>query len=333
MSTALARRPEVIRAEVAADPARRELLQAATAELLTATQAFITSYVALPIPNLTPADQTLPYLAMAQLTRPDQTVPEPPTLPNPVASALALWVLHCWTVDAFDATPYLMLLSSEPGSGKTRCLEVLSYLVPRPWLVANATPTTLFRRMDTDRPTLLLDELDGVFRGGASNEALRQVLNAGNRRGSTISRCDGRWGTREYATFGPKVLCGIDNGFMPSTLLDRSIVIRMTKTHGQVQRLRPRIAAQQAAPIAYTMEQWSLIAVDELACIEPEIPASLSDRQADAWEPLLALAAFGSPEWSEAGRTAANALSGHSTGGIESAGDEMLLPAMAGVLS
>lgn len=297
MSNALARRPEAIRAEIAADPARRELLQAATAELLTATQSFIEQYVVLP----------------------DQAT----------ASVLAVWTLHTWALAACDTTPYLLITSTEPGSGKSRLLEALSFIVRKPWASSDATPTSLFRRMDADQPTLLLDEIDTRFRGGHSNEALRGVLNSGNRRGGSVSRCDGRWGVREYATFGAKALAGLDTGFLPATVVDRSIVIPMSKTHGQVQRLRPRIAAQQAAPLAYTLEQWSLIVADELAGMEPEIPTQLSDRQADAWEPLLAISTFASPEWSEAGRTAANALPGHSSGAIESGDAEMLLPAMA----
>lgn len=297
MSTALARRPEAIRAEIAADPERRELLRAATAELLTGVQAFIEQYVALPEPEM--------------------------------GAVLALWTLHTWALPACDATPYLLILSSEPGAGKSRLLEVLSYVVRKPWSTAATTSTALFRRMSTDQPTLLLDELDTVFRGGRTNESLRAVLNAGNRRGSTVTRCDGKWGTREYATFGAKAMAGIDTGFLPDTVVDRSIVIAMSRTHGQVQRLRPRVAAAQAAPLAYTLERWSLIAVDELAAIEPDIPAGLSDRQADAWESLLSIGTFASDEWSQAGRTAANALSGDSGAEVESAASEMLLPAMA----
>jgi hypothetical protein len=297
MSTALARRPDTIRAEIANDPERRELLRAATAELLTAVQAFIEQYVALPEPEM--------------------------------GAVLALWTLHTWVLPACDATPYLLILSSEPGAGKSRLLEVLSYVVRKPWNTAATTSTALFRRMSTDQPTLLLDELDTVFRGGRTNESLRAVLNAGNRRGSTVTRCDGKWGTREYATFGAKAMAGIDTGFLPDTVVDRSIVIAMSRTHGQVQRLRPRVAAAQAAPLAYTLEQWSLIAVDELAAIQPDIPAGLSDRQADAWESLLSISTFASDEWSQAGRTAANALSGDSGAEVESAAREMLLPAMA----
>ena len=37
---------------------------------------------------------------------------------------VALWVLHCHTLDVFESTPRLALLSPEKGSGKTRTPEV-----------------------------------------------------------------------------------------------------------------------------------------------------------------------------------------------------------------
>lgn len=264
VGNAVARRPEQVRSEIATNPEKRELLQQATQELLGHVERFIRRYVVV-----------------------DDTC----------VTAVALWVLHTWTLDAADATPYLVILSTEPGSGKTRLLEVLSYLVRKPWHTANTTPTALFRRMSEEKPTLLLDELDAIFRGGSSYEALRQVLDAGNRRGATVTRCDGKWGVREYDTFGPKAMAGIDNGFIPATLLDRSIVIRMGKRSGEpVERLRYKVAAGEAAPLRYTLEQWAGVAVDELAAENPELPATLSDRSCDAWEPLLAIGQFGKRE-------------------------------------
>lgn len=277
-STALTRRPETIRAEVAADPERRELLRQATTELLDATEQWVSRYVVLP----------------------DQ----------PAATATALYALHTWTTDACDATPYLLVVSEEKGSGKTRLLETLGMLVRKPWHTSSTTEVALFRRMDKEHPTLMLDEIDTIFRGGSSYEALRAILNAGNRRGSTVTRCDGRWETREYSTFGPKVLAGIDTGFIPDTILDRSIIIRMRKRSGeQVCRLRPRLAEAEVAGLARTIEAWALVAIDELARIEPQLPDALGDRQADSWEPLLAIAEFAGDAWTAKARAAAESLS------------------------
>jgi hypothetical protein len=73
-------------------------------------------------------------------------------------TAATLWAAHAWTLDAFDSTPRLAFLSPEPGSGKTRALEVITLLVPSPMHAVNATPAALFRSVsnpDTRRTILL----------------------------------------------------------------------------------------------------------------------------------------------------------------------------------
>lgn len=44
--------------------------------------------------------------------------------------AVALWCAHAHVLDAFETTPRLAFLSPEPGSGKTRALEIVELLVP-----------------------------------------------------------------------------------------------------------------------------------------------------------------------------------------------------------
>jgi hypothetical protein len=279
MSTALTApsTPDVVRREVQEDPERRQMLRDATGELLNATQAFLGRYV---------------------------------VLPDEAASiAASLYVLHTWTVDAADATPYLVIVSKEKGSGKTRMLETLTLLVRKPWHTASTTEAALFRKIEQDRPTLLLDEIDTVFNGSARSEPLRAVLNAGNRRGSTVTRCEGK-GTREYSTFGAKVLAGIDTGGLPETVRDRSIVIEMRKRSEEpVERMRPRLAEQEAQPLLQTLQVWALVAVEQLAALEPALPSSVSDRAADAWEPLLAIAEFAGGKWAGGALEAAAQLS------------------------
>jgi hypothetical protein len=101
------------------------------------------------------------------------------------AHAVTLWAAHCHAPDSFESTPRVALLSPEPGSGKTRTLEVLELLTPRPMHALNASTAAIFRSIEKDRPTLLIDECDAIFtkRGkDDSNEDLRAMLNAGHAR-------------------------------------------------------------------------------------------------------------------------------------------------------
>src|SRR5262249_9800078 len=69
----------------------------------------------------------------------------------------ALWVVHTHLMDAWDTTPRLAILSPEPGCGKSRVLEVMELLVPRPIMTINASPAYVIRKISSDDglPTIL----------------------------------------------------------------------------------------------------------------------------------------------------------------------------------
>ena len=75
------------------------------------------------------------------------------------AAALALFVAHTYALEGAHATPYVLIVSPEKRSGKSRLLEVLELLVARPWRVTGASEAAMFRKIDGVRPTLLLDEM------------------------------------------------------------------------------------------------------------------------------------------------------------------------------
>src|SRR5262249_30319419 len=73
--------------------------------------------------------------------------------------AVALWIAHTHALDAFDVTPYLDVNSPERRSGKSRLFDLLELLVARPWKVIAPSEAVVFRKIDRDQPTLLLDEV------------------------------------------------------------------------------------------------------------------------------------------------------------------------------
>src|SRR5580658_3026519 len=61
--------------------------------------------------------------------------------------AHALWIAHAHLMDAWESTPRIAFLSPEPGSGKTRGLEITELLVPRPFMAINASSAYVFRKI------------------------------------------------------------------------------------------------------------------------------------------------------------------------------------------
>lgn len=150
--------------------------------------------------------------------------------------AVALWIAHTYVVRCFETTPRLAFLSPEPGSGKSRALEVIEALVSDPVLTMNASVSYLFRRMSVEDgaplPAVLFDEVDTVFgrKVSDSNEELRGILNSGYRDSATVGRTTIRGKeliAEEWPTFCPVALAGLDD--LPDTIMTRSIVVRMRR--------------------------------------------------------------------------------------------------------
>ena len=102
-------------------------------------------------------------------------------LTDPQADAVTLWTAHTHAIDAADTTPYENVNSAEKQSGKTRLLEVQELLVRKPWKSDHASAAALYRKVEKDCPTLLLDESDAAFKGDKEHaETLRGVPTAKN---------------------------------------------------------------------------------------------------------------------------------------------------------
>ena len=128
-----------------------------------------------------PTSSAAPTMALATvLALIDAFIRKYVVLTTEQAHAIALWVAHTYLFDAAEATPYSSITSAVWRCGKTRLLEVLDFVVHRPWLTGRASAAVLTRKVDTERPTLLLDESDATFNQESdSAEALRGLLNSG----------------------------------------------------------------------------------------------------------------------------------------------------------
>jgi hypothetical protein len=229
------------------------------------------------------------------------------------AATLALWVVHTYVLDAADITPYILISSPEKRSGKSLLLDALEKLAHKPWRTVTPSAAVMFRTIEKDAPSLLLDEVDTIWGAKArdDDEALRAVLNAGfRRRGSTVPRCDGpKMRVKNFRTFCPKAFAGIATN-VPDTVVDRSIPIHMARKRRQdhVERWRETKVEVIAKGVRECIREASVTLVTVLVEAEPQLPDELSDRAQDGWEPLLAIADHAGEEWATRARTAAKTL-------------------------
>lgn len=226
--------------------------------------------------------------------------------------AVCAWVVHTHCVDAFESTPRLALISPEKQSGKTRTLEVLELVVPNPLHTVNVSAAAMFRKIAEGACTLLLDEADTYLsaRTADKHEDLRGLVNAGHRRGAVAYRCTIEKGVKvqEYPAFAPVALAGI--GDLPDTILDRAVVVKMRRrAPGEyVASFRYRRASEEADPLKEALEGFAERHSEALEDLEPDMPAGITDRPADVWEPLVMIGDYAGPEWSQHLRAAATFL-------------------------
>jgi putative DNA primase/helicase len=231
-------------------------------------------------------------------------------LPKGAAVALALWVLHAWTMDAGDTSPYLVLVSPTKRCGKTTVLIVLLYLTPRSELAGNISASALFRYIEEVRPTLLIDEADSFLN---DNEEARGILNCGHTKATAYVirsvEVNGEHKARRFSAWAAKAIATIRS--LADTLEDRSVVVQLQRKPkaASVARLRKRDSAEFGI-LRRKAARWADDNSSLLTDPDPAIPESLNDRAADNWRPLLAIADLAGGDWPAQARDAACLLSG-----------------------
>ncbi|GGR26053.1 hypothetical protein FHS38_001035 [Streptomyces netropsis] len=177
-------------------------------------------------------------------------------------------------------------------------------------VAVNASAAALFRAVSrTDgRPTILFDEIDTVFGPKAGdNEELRGFLNAGHRRSGVTYRCVGDGSNQTvqaFPSYCAVAMAGL--GSLPDTILTRSVIIRMRRRarNEKVEPFRQRIHEKQGHALRDRLARWADAARPFVEDTWPTMPEGVTDRPADVWEPLLAVADAAGGAWPVRARAA-----------------------------
>jgi Protein of unknown function (DUF3631) len=225
------------------------------------------------------------------------------------ADAAALWMVHTHAFDVFRTTPYLWVTSAVRESGKSTFMRVLRALSSKPRMAGSISTAALYRIVEVEQPTLLLDEQDATFKGDKERgEAFRGVLNTGFEYDGVAIVCSGQnHDVKAFPTFCPKALASI--GTLWDTVESRSISIRLERMlSSEVVEYFDRDEVDEEADALRTrIAQWVNLHQAELRQARPE--SDLERRVRDIWRPLLAIADVLGDEWPERARRAASELS------------------------
>ena len=108
-----------------------------------------------------------------------------------------------------------------------------------------------------------------------------------------------------FPVYAPVALAGIA-GAMPSTITTRAITIHMRRRRADepVEPFRERDVARQAQPVREELAAWIGRAARQIGQACPAMPEGVTDRPAEIWEPLLAIADTAGEHWPTTARAA-----------------------------
>ena len=150
---------------------------------------------------------------------------------------LAMWVFHTYLIEKFNTTPILYFYGVKE-TGKSRAGEVLSELAFRAQRLTSLTEATLFRSVEMFKPTLIIDEIKLLGKGG--NQGLADLIKTTYKRGLKVSRINlnksGEDQIEYYDTFTPLVICTTES--IPDIIESRCILFTMQKNNNpQIEKM------------------------------------------------------------------------------------------------
>ena len=228
-------------------------------------------------------------------------------VPEGGAEAAVAWVLYAWVFEAFGVCPNLMISAPERESGKTRLTEMISWMVPHPQPVSDASAAAIVRGIECYRPTMLFDEAQHFLKRRPEDPIRGILLAAFTKRFAEVLKIEGD--ANEicgFSTFAPKVMNGRKLANIDDMLTSRSVVIPMTRAKRQM----PDLSVTQD-PVGDDLRskcaRWRDDHFEALKEVKPDM-SGLTGRVADVWRPLFAVADAVGGEWPHAVRCAARSL-------------------------
>jgi putative DNA primase/helicase len=222
-------------------------------------------------------------------------------------TAVTLWTAQAWVHNEIAThSPILLATSVEPDAAKSTLFGVLARLMANWSINIEASGPSMFRLIDAHQPALFIDEADDIF---VRKNDLKHIINSSWTRGSTIPRVvHGR--SYEFNIFSVKAI-GLLEGRLPRALRTRCIPIKMVPKRDDIEKAE-KFSMVDDAEFALLRRKLKRFAIDYVATLKTltrRVPFGVSNRVADNWYLMLAIAELAGGQWPERAREAAEKLS------------------------
>jgi hypothetical protein len=206
---------------------------------------------------------------------------------------LSVWDFHTFMYDLFSHTPYLDINSPVKGCAKTTLAAAIARLSKNGMLVVNPTGPSIFRTIDQERPTLVIDE------AALQDSCLLTIANAGFSKMTGVVPRAFKDGVRKYNIFCPKVFASLNP--LPETVMDRCIRIPMKGLRREDKdKIVPFSEKSVPEDLVGSIATWVAAHKNEIVRHYDQCRLDfLHARQEDIWRPLFSIIHILSPEREE----------------------------------
>lgn len=191
----------------------------------------------------------------------------------------------------FQVIPYLWL-NGEKGTGKSTIMKIMSKLCFNPMFCSNVNPANIFRQIDNDGSTIILDEFEKMY--GDEKQEIIKILNQGFNIDGVVPRCVGQNNQiKKFRSFSPKIMGGISN--IDDVLFERVIkyTTQRIKNVSLTKFREDEKTKKDLNKIVEDLYIFGLIYAPQIKDIYDKSEVSFkgySLREDDLWNPLLCIA-------------------------------------------
>ena len=212
---------------------------------------------------------------------------------------MVMWCIATWFIEQTTVATRIIFTAPDKGCGKTVALTTMGLLCKKQLQAANISPSSFFRLVEQENPTIMLDEADTLSN---NNKDMFRLLNAGHTKASATiiisEEVNGKRQPTAFRCFAFAALAGIKlEKKLPGPLLSRSIkiILRKKKPTEQVKKLR-RASKERFKVLQSKLARLAQDCGEKFRKLEPDL-GKLDNRDEDNWEPLLAVAELCGGDW------------------------------------
>lgn len=208
-------------------------------------------------------------------------------------SILPLWIMGTYCFTVFEAYPYLAI-NGFKGSGKSKTGDLIARLAFNGVGTVGISEASLFRIVESSRATLIIDEGEQLKTRNNKADTIRQLLNAGYRRGTKVFRQEknskDQFETRSFDPYAPKVIVSI--GGLEDVLGSRAINLIMLRAKTERGFRQVGDSSEDWDELRHKLYSFGLEHYLEakLLYLHDDSVRVGKNRSNDLWSPLLALA-------------------------------------------